>query len=59
MNKLSNFTKTQLELSGLVLLVPFPKFSGDLYMRCGALMELWSAWEWLYVAVQLHARGVE
>ena len=43
----------QLDLSGLVLLAAFPEPSGGLYMWCGALMELWSAYEWLYVAVQL------
>ena len=47
-----------LDLSGLPLLAAFPKPSGDPYMRCGALLELWSAcWGWLYVAEQLH--GVE
>ena len=44
-------------MSGLVLLTAFPKPSGNLYVRCGVLMELWSARGWLYVAVQLH--GVE
>ena len=44
-------------MSGLVLLAAFPKPSGNPYVRYGDLMELWSAWGWLYVAVQL--RGVE
>ena len=34
-------------------LAAFPKPSGDMYVWCGALMELWSAWGQLYVAVQL------
>ena len=44
--------QNQLDLSGLVLLAAFPKPSGDPYVRCAALMELWSAWGTLYVAVQ-------
>ena len=47
----------QLDMSGLFLLAAFLKPSGDPYVRCGALIELWSAWGWLYTAVQL--RGVE
>ena len=55
---LSNFTIKMLDLSGLPLLAAFPKPSGDPYVRCGALLELWSAcWGYLYVAEQL--RGVE
>ena len=46
--------QNQLDLSGLAA---FPKHGGDLYVWSRALMELWSAWGWLYVAVQL--RGVE
>ena len=41
----------RLEWSGFAGCFPTP--SGNLYMRYGALMELWSAWVWLYVAVQL------
>ena len=45
MNKLSILTiKNQQDLSGLVLLTAFPKPSGDSYVQCGALMELWSVW---------------
>ena len=40
-----------LALSGLVLLAAFPKPSGDPYVWCGALMELWSVWGWLYSSV--------
>ena len=47
----------QLELSGLLSLAAFPKPSGNPYVWCGALMEFWSAWGWLYMAVQFH--GVE
>ena len=39
--------------SGLLLLAAFPKHSSDPYVQSGALMELWSAWEWLHVTVQL------
>ena len=49
--------ENQLDLSGLLFLATFPKYSGDLYEWSGALMELWPAWGWLYVAVQY--RGVE
>ena len=45
--------QNQLDLSGLVLLATYPKPSGNPYVWCRALMKLWSAWEWLYVAVQL------
>ena len=44
-------------VSDLLLLAAFPKPSGDPYARYGALMELWTAWGWLYVAVQLS--GIE
>ena len=54
MIKLHN--QNQLDLNGLLLLAAFPKPSGDLYVWCGAIMELWSASGWLYVVVQL--RGV-
>ena len=40
----SYMNKNQLDLSGLALLAAFPKPSGDPCVRCGALMELWSAW---------------
>ena len=56
MDKLSDFT-IKIGESGWPLLAAFPKPSGDPYMWCGALMELWSTWRWLYVAAQL--RGVE
>ena len=46
MNKLSNSTIkiSYVDLRGLLLLAAFPKPSGDPYVRCGTLMELWSAW---------------
>ena len=49
--------QNQLDLSGLILLAAFPKHSGNLYEQSGALMKLWPAWSWLYVAVQHH--GIE
>ena len=50
-------SNSAINLSGLLLLAAFPKHSGDLYKQPGILMELWPAWRWMYVAVQL--RGVE
>ena len=35
-----NYQISQSDLSGLFLLATFPKPSGDLYVRCGVLMEL-------------------
>ena len=37
------YNQNQVDLSGLVLLAAFLKPSGDPYMWCGALTELWSA----------------
>ena len=37
----------------MFLLAAFPKPSDYPHVRCGALMEFWSAWRWLHVAVQL------
>ena len=54
MNKLSNFNQNQLDVSGLVLLAAFPKSSGDQYVRYRTLVELWSAWGWLYRSVVLN-----
>ena len=47
----------QLDVRSLILLAAFSKHSGDPYLRFEALMEIWSAPRWLYVAIQLH--GVE
>ena len=50
--KFHNQNQLDLIVSGL-LLQAIPKHSGDLYKWSGALMELWPACGWLYVAVQL------
>ena len=54
---LAHQNQLDLIMSSLLLLAAFPKHRGNPYMQSGALMELLSAWGWLYVTVQLH--GVE
>ena len=57
MNKLSNFTIKSVRLEWSAFAGYFSQAQWQSVHAVWALMELWSAWGWLCVAVQL--RGVE